>query len=101
MSTLTIIENSGFNLENIRHPWQPDWILTKDDIQIYLKLMDHYRYLAEDERDWYPPYLVFIEGFNGKQMIGTIRAKWFMNYDPFIAEKDNPIYILRINGVKV
>ena len=101
MSTLTIIENSGFNLENIRHPWQPDWILTKDDIQIYLKLMDHYRYLAEDERDWYPPYLVFIESFNGKQMIGTIRSKWFMEYDPFFAGKDNPLKILRDNGVKV
>ena len=101
MSTIANNENYALTLEDLRHPWQPDWILTKDDVQVFLKLMDYYKYLVEDEKDWYPPYLVFIESFNEKQMIGTIKSKWFMKYDPFLAGKDNPIYILRINGVKV
>ena len=101
MSTIANNEYSSSSLDDFRHPWQPDWVLIKDDVQIFLELMDHYRYLVENEKDWYPPYLVFIESLNGKHMIGTIRSKWFMEYDPFLAGKDNPIYILRINGVKV
>jgi len=101
MSTITNTEYNGGGLDGVKHPWQPDWILTKNDVQIYLKLMDHYRYLVEDERDWYPPFIVFIEEFNGKQLIGTIQSKWWSYYDPHVAGKKNPIDILRENGVKV
>ena len=101
MSTLTNTEYTGGSLNGIKHPWQPDWIYTKEDVNTFLKLMDEYRFLVEDEKDWYPPFLVFIESFNGKQMIGTIQSKWFMYYDPHKAGKQSPIEILRENGVRV
>ena len=31
MSTLTNIEYTGGSLNGIKHPWQPDWIQTKED----------------------------------------------------------------------
>ena len=101
MSTLTNTEYTGGSLNGIKHPWQPDWINTKEDVNIFLELMDEYRYLAEDERDWYPPFIVFVEDFNGKQMLGTIQSKWCMEYDPNRAGKENPLDILRKNGVEV
>ena len=101
MSTITNTEYSGDSLDGIKHPWQPDWILTKNDVQIYLKIMDYYRYLVKDEKDWYPPFIVFIEEINGKQMIGTMQSKWWSYYDPHKARKKNPIDILRENGVQV
>ena len=101
MSTLTNIEYTGGSLNGIKHRWQPDWVQTKEDVNIFLELMDEYRYLAEDEKDWYPPFIVFIEDFNGKQMLGTIQSKWYMEYDPFRAGKENPLDILMRNGVEV
>ena len=41
------------------------------------------------------------EIINGKQMIGTIQSKWCMEYDPNRAGKENPLDILRRNGVEV
>ena len=101
MSTLTDTECKGGSLNGIKHPWQPDWIYTKEDVNIFLELMDEYRYLAEDEKDWYPPFIVFVEDFNGRQMLGTIQSKWYMEYDPNRAGKENPLEILRRNGVEV
>ena len=101
MSTLTNTEYTDSALDEIKHPWQPDWVYTKEDVNTFLKLMDEYRFLVEDEKDWYPPFIVFIEDFNGKQMLGTIQSKWCMEYDPFRAGKQSPIEILRENGVTV
>ena len=101
MSTLTNTEWTSKSLEGIKHPWQPDWVHTKKDVNIFLELMDEYKYLVEDERDWYPQFIVFIEDFNGKQMLGTIQSRWFMEYDPFRSGKENPLVILRKYGVSV
>ena len=46
MSTLTNTEYTGGSLNGIKHPWQPDWIQTKEDVNIFLELMEEYRYLA-------------------------------------------------------
>ena len=97
----TALQNHEDNLIQIKHPWQPEWISTKQDVEIFLKLMDHYQYLVEDERDWYPPFLVFLEEINGKVMVGSILSKWSTFYDPHVAGKPDPIHILRENGVKV
>ena len=99
--SLTTLQNHEDNLIQIKHPWQPDWVSTKQDVEIFLKLMDHYHYLVEDERDWYPPFLVFLEEINGKVMVGSILSKWHLSYDPFRAGKQSPIEIMRANGVEV
>tara|TARA_Y100001935_G_scaffold255575_1_gene269629 strand:+ start:8085 stop:8390 length:306 start_codon:yes stop_codon:yes gene_type:complete len=88
-------------LDNLRHPWQPSWVTSKEDVNVFLELMDSYRYLSDNEKDWYPPFIVFVEDFNGKQMLGTIQSKWYMEYDPFRAGKENPLDILMRNGVEV
>ena len=97
----TTLQNHEDNLIQIKHPWQPDWVFTKQDVEIFLKLMDHYQYLVEDERDWYPPFLVFLEEINGKVMVGSILSKWHTVYDPHVAGKADPLNILREHGVKV
>ena len=97
----TALQNHEDNLLIIKHPWQPDWVSTKQDVEIFLKLMDHYQYLVEDERDWYPPFLVFLEEINGKVMIGSILSKWHTAYDPHVVGKPDPLYILRAHGVEV
>ena len=89
------------SLIKIKHPWQPDWVSTKEDVELFLKLMQQYRYLVKDERDWYPPFLVFLEEINGATMVGSILSKWHTVYDPHVAGKANPLNILRENGVKV
>ena len=97
----TNIQSHEDNLIKIKHPWQPDWVCKREDVEIFLQLMEHYQYLAKDDRDWYPPFIVFVEEFNGKQMLGTIQSKWCMEYDPNRAGKENPLDILRRNGVEV
>ena len=97
----TSLQNHEDNLLIIKHPWQPDWVSTKQDVDIFLKLMDHYQYLVEDERDWYPPFLVFLEEINGKVMVGSILSKWHLAYDPHVAGKPDPLHILRAHGVQV
>ena len=97
----TSLQNHEDNLLIIKHPWQPDWVSTKQDVDIFLKLMDHYQYLVEDERDWYPPFLVFLEEINGKVMVGSILSKWHQAYDPHVAGKPDPLHILREHGIKV
>ena len=83
-------------LQGLKHPWQPDWVCTKQDVEIFLKLMDHYQYLVEDERDWYPPFLVFLEEINGKVMVGSILSKWHLSYDPYKAGKVNPMDLIEV-----
>jgi hypothetical protein len=97
----TNIKSYEENLIQLKHPWQPDWVCTKQDAEIFLKLMEHYRYLVDDERDWYPPFIVFLEEINGKVMVGSILSKWHTAYDPHVAGKPDPLHILRANGVKV
>ena len=45
-------------LQGLKHPWQPDWVKTKADVEVLFKYLDHFRYLVEEEMDWYPPFIV-------------------------------------------
>ena len=101
MSTLTNTEYTGNDLILVKHPWQPDWVQNKEDVSIFLELMDEYRYLVEDAKDWYPPYIVYVEENNGKKMLATMNSVWFLEYDPYRAGKQSPIKIMRANGVEV
>ena len=101
MSTLTNTEYTGNGLIGVKHPWQPDWIQSSDDVDIFLELMDEYRYLVEDAKDWYPPYIIYIEERDGKQMLATMNSKWVLEYDPYRAGKRSPLDILREKGVEV
>ena len=91
----TTIQSHEDTLIQLKHPWQPDWVCKREDVEIFLKLMEQYRYLVEDERDWYPPFLVFLEEINGKVMVGSILSKWHTVYDPHVAGKPDPKHILR------
>ena len=97
----TNIQSHEDNLINIKHPWQPDWVITREDVEIFLQIMENYLYLAKDERDWYPPFLVFLEEINGKVMVGSILSKWHTFYDPHVAGKPDPMNTLKENGVNV
>ena len=97
----TNIQSHEDKLIKIKHQWQPEWVLTREDVEVFLKLMEHYRYLVEDERDWYPPFIVFLEKINGKVVVGSILSKWHTFYDPYVAGKPDPINVLRENGVEV
>ena len=37
-------------LDNLRHPWQPSWVTSKEDVNVFLELMDSYRYLSDNEK---------------------------------------------------
>ena len=76
-------------------------LIYSDDLENVIQGLELLETLAEDEKDWYPPFIVFVEEFNGKQMLGTIQSKWCMEYDPNRAGKENPLDILRRNGVEV
>ena len=97
----TTIQSHEDNLIKIKHPWQPEWVRTREDVELFLQIMQNYLYLAKDERDWYPPFLVFLEEINGKVMVGSILLKWHTFYDPHVAGQPDPINTLRENGVNV
>ena len=47
----TNIQSHEENLIQIKHPWQPDWVRTREDVELFLQIMQNYLYLAKDERD--------------------------------------------------
>ena len=37
------------------HPWQPEWIVTSEDVDKYLKELDDTKPAHVSDRHWYPP----------------------------------------------
>ena len=58
------------------HPWQPEWVVTSEDVDTYLKELDDTKPSHVLARHWYPPYLVYltIEG-NGEEIVITSTSK--------------------------
>ena len=83
-------------LQGLKHPWQPDWVKTKADVEVLFKYLDHFRYLVEEEMDWYPPFIVFVEKFNGKETFGYMKTSWCETYDPYKAGKVNPMDLIEV-----
>ena len=70
----TTIQSHEDNLIQIKHPWQPDWVRTREDVELFLQIMQNYLYLAKDERDWYPPFIVFLEEINESERAANKRS---------------------------
>jgi hypothetical protein len=69
----------------IVHPWQPDWVITSEDVDTYLKELDATRpaLAVIQRRDWYPPYLVYVTSEeNGEEMVHFLMSNWYGMYDP-------------------
>ena len=69
----------------IVHPWQPDWVITSEDVDTYLKELDATRPALDviQRRDWYPPYLVYVTSEeNGEEMVHFLMSNWYGMYDP-------------------
>ena len=67
------------------HPWQPEWVVTSEDVDTYLKELDATRPALDviQRRDWYPPYLVYVTSEeNGEEMVHFLMSNWYGMYDP-------------------
>ena len=76
------------------HPWQPEWVVTSEDVDTYLKELDDTKPAHVLARHWYPPYLVYLNiEANGEEEVYFLMSKWCNGYDPVLSEKmkDKPI----------
>ena len=65
------------------HPWQPEWVVTSEDVDTYLKELDAKKPADIQSRDWYPPYLVYLTiEENGMEIVHFLMSKWYGMYDP-------------------
>ena len=88
-------------LNVIKHPWQPEWVQRKEDVDTFFKLLDQYSYLEKERMDWYPPFIVFVDDSSGKEVLAFMHSSWSETYDPNLIGKPGPIEIMRANGVEV
>ena len=89
-----LINNNNIVLIQEKHPWQPDWVKTKEDVDTFLELLDNYKFLSDNSMDWYPPYLIFLETINDKEYLGMINSQWKDYYCPFKEGKKKPLEII-------
>ncbi len=76
------------------HPWQPEWVVTSEDVDKYLKELDDTKPAHVLDRHWYPPYLVYLTiEENGEEIVHYLMSKWCGEYDPMWPEEmeDKPI----------
>ena len=65
------------------HPWQPEWVVTSEDVDTYLKELDDTKPADMLSKDWYPPYLVYVTSEeNGEEMVHFLMSNWYGMYDP-------------------
>jgi hypothetical protein len=105
----------------LAHPWQPEWVVTSEDVDKYIEYLDTERPDAVPARDWFPPYFVYETiKKNGKKGVSMLPSKWYNDYDPMwseqmeektiteneiqeeeiITELDRPMYILTKDFLK-
>ncbi len=89
-----LINNNNIVLIQEKHPWQPDWVKTKEDVDTFLELLDNYKFLCDNSMNWYPPYLIFLETINDKEYLGMINSQWKDYYCPFKEGKKKPLEII-------
>ena len=88
-------------LNVIKHAWQPEWVESKEDVDTFFKLLDQYSYLGQESKNWYPPFIVFIDDSSGRELLSFLHSSWSGTYDPQLIGKPSPIKIMRENGVEV
>ena len=47
----------NIDLKKIKHPFQPDWVRTDNDVRMFLELLDNNKPDDVEKKDWYPPFI--------------------------------------------
>ena len=72
----------------LAHPWQPEWVVTSEEVDKYIEYLDTERPDDVQARDWFPPYFVYeTKNKNGKKGVSMLPSKWYNNYDPMWSEQ--------------
>ena len=82
------MKNQIVDMLEMSHPWQPEWIVTSEDVDKYLKELDDTKPAHVLDRHWYPPYLVYLTiEENGEEIVHYLLSKWCGEYDPMWSEE--------------
>ena len=76
------------------HPWQPEWVVTSEDVDTYLKELDDTKPAHVLDRHWYPPYLVYLTiEENRTEIVHYLMSDWYGEYGPTWSKEmeDKPI----------
>ena len=90
----TTLQNHEHNLMQIKHPWQPDWVRTGEDMNTFLKLLDEHKHLSKREEDWYPPFIYIVDNTDGEERLSCFPSAWNGNYDPVEHGIENPLNVI-------
>ena len=85
-------------IKDVKHPLQPDWVITDTDVNVFLAFLDTLKPDMEDERMVYPPYIcyLFVNG-EGEENLRVLYSKWYGEYEPE-PEDGEPNVFFRNNG---
>ena len=81
----------SIDLKKMKHPFQPDWVRTENDVRMFLELLDKNKPDDVDVKDWYPPIIYGIKiNDEGEEQLYSIFSKWYGDYDPVQVGKPAP-----------
>ena len=85
----------SIDLKKIKHPFQPDWVRTENDVRMFLELLDKNKPDDVDVKDWYPPIIYGIR-INDEDVENYVKVASMED----IAENDYnlniPLYVEKI-----
>ena len=77
----------SIKINEIKHPLQPDWVVTRDDVDKFLAELDERKSGMEDKWDYFPPYICYIlNDENGKEKLSILFSSWYGEYDPSLPD---------------
>ena len=80
--------NNKLDMFEMAHPWQPEWVVTSEEVDKYIEYLDTERPDDVQARDWFPPYFVYETiKKNGKKGVFFLPSKWYDEYDPMWSEQ--------------
>ena len=86
--------NNKLDMFEMFHPWQPEWVVTSEDVDTYLKELDDTKPAHVLDRHWYPPYLVYLTiEENRTEIVHYLMSDWYGEYGPTWSKEmeDKPI----------
>ncbi len=85
----------SIDLKKMKHPFQPDWVRTENDVRMFLELLDKNKPDDVDVKDWYPPIIYGIR-INDEDVENYVKVASMED----IAENDYnlniPLYVEKI-----
>ena len=77
----------SININEIKHPLQPDWVVTRDDVDKFLAELDERKSGMEDRREYCPPYICYVlNDENGEEKLSILFSRWYGEYDPSLPD---------------